>query len=215
MNRSILSRTLAAAAILTLAACSGMNGAAPGASSTPSKAPVQPLTDAKAVGAREFYSKALDLAKKDAADATLMRVDSQRGADFEAHMPPDGKAPHWLFTFGSKSKNIEISITASSVELKKIYQGPVTFVPESALPGDWVDSTAAFETAEKNGGADYRATHADLPVYYSLGHDGRLKKAVWTLRYSANPKQGLLFFLVDAVSGQFIEKQETKAQGTT
>lgn len=198
---------LALASLALFAACAST--VAPPAKPV-STTPPKPLTAAVASEARAFLDTATAEAKKVAPDAQLIRVDSQRGPDFEAHIPADGKVPHWLYSYRSKKDGKEINITASSLEVKKINESVAVIADEAVLPSDWMDSAAIFESAQKNGGSAYATASPGMPVYYSLGYDIEQKKPTWTVRYSVNPKNGLYYLVLDAVSGEFLDKKETK-----
>ncbi len=204
-----LRRTSALVGLLLVGACA--------TTSSPNSLSVQPsktppsvtLRGTKPVGALEYLAKAQAVAKETAEDVVLLRVDAQRSPDFNAHTP-DGLATEWLFAFESPSAKKEINVSASSLEVRMIGDFPATLAPDTVLPATWVDSSKAFEVAQAQGGKDYLTTHPGKIVYYSLGMDPEKKIPVWTLRYSAQPRDGLLSFTVNASDGSFLEKIETQ-----
>lgn len=210
---------LALALPLLLAACGTTT---PPASSTPpsssqpasSVAPAKP-SDARPMAARELYAAALAEAKKIAPDMVLVRAGTQRGVDFEAHVPSDGKSPRWMFAFGSKSKSLEVAIAASSLEVKSFNEAPVAFNSATAIPEAWIDSPAAFDAAQKAGGAAYLTQHPTRAVAFLLEVNPVTKVAAWRVGYSEVYRAGLLSYTIDALDGSLIEKKETPPVGDT
>lgn len=168
----------------------------------------EPLTNAKAMSARDFYEKAFEIAKEKADDVKLVRMDSQRGMDFNAHVPADGKVPHWLYTFDSESTGTQYNISVSTRDSELFNESPQNFNPDAVIPDDWIDSTEAFEIAQAAGGNEFIKDRLNKPVYYSLIVDLQTGIPVWQVRYSTNPNEGIYTVVINSSTKEVLNIDE-------
>jgi hypothetical protein len=179
------------------------------ASETPALSNVpKPLTNAVAKPAGEFYEKARDLAFAKAEDAQLVRIDTQHGTDFSAHVPADGMAPHWLFSFDSKSNGTQYNVTMSSKKAEIFNESPQIYNPDTVIPDGWIDTVEAFEIAQSKGGKEYLESRLNKPVFFTLNVDPATGKPVWHVRYSANPTEGLFNVDIDALTKEVLNVEQ-------
>ncbi|MEO6119186.1 MAG: hypothetical protein ABIP12_00745 [Terriglobales bacterium] len=128
--------------------------------------------------------------------------------------PDDGRAAIWKAVFASASKqnirNFSWSGVASDPE-NGVQPGSLDYYSAanaSTRPFDLnflkVDSTQAFEVAEKKGGAALRKKDLKLPVKYMLFFDSTKNRLLWRVIYGASQSGAKLSVLVSASSGEFV-----------
>ncbi len=139
----------------------------------------------------EFQSPPLHLAREKvvmlqaaahiwAADAVLVSLASEG-------VNPDGTAPNWVYVFYSATLDDfnAFFLLGEFILPAEFDGGPPDPLP---LPVGWIDSDDAIETAENNGGAEFRAQHE---FYHVVGFLSNHEEEGDTLNTPAVEKNGM------------------------
>lgn len=71
-----------------------------------------------------------------------------------------------------------------------------------------IDSDAAFEEAQKHGGAKLTKANPNLPVFYLLDWNGRENKLIWHVLYGETRDNPKLRVAIDGTTGTFIRVEK-------
>jgi hypothetical protein len=173
-------------------------------------APAAAKADNEFETGRSAFQKMYVAARTWSADAQPIRLESRPHTED----PDDGRAAMWTAVFASATKqnirNFSWSGVASDAE-KGVQPGSLdvySTANASTRPFDLnflkVDSTDAFEVAEKKGGAALRKKDPKLPVKYMLFYDPTKSRLLWRVIYGNSQSDAKLRVLVSASSGQFV-----------
>jgi hypothetical protein len=191
--------------VLLLGACSEPKPAAKTAA--PAKA-TEPVTALSAV--YKMYTQARSWAP----DCKLLRVGSLTIPEVKNAA---GKAGAWEATFVSESAQRARRYTFSVVESpaanlhEGVFGGSVDSVSASRqfkpflIQAFRTDSTAAYETALKNKGADYAAKHPELPVLFLLEQTSRFPDPAWRVVWGDSVSTSGFSVFVDSSTGGFLQ----------
>ena len=101
--------------------------------------------------------------------------------------------------------------TGDNIPERGVFQGSIdSYSPQNAStrPFDMnflkVDSTDAFETAQKHGGALLLKKTPDMLIKYQLIWDPRASRLSWSVKYAPSGASQKLDAVIDASTGQFI-----------
>ena len=131
-----------------------------------------------------------------------------------------GSAAVWSATFASAAKKsirnfMWSGATGEDAPESGISQGSIdTYSPDNAStrPFDMnylkVDSTEAFEMAQKHGGAKIIKKEPDTIVQCALLWDPRASRLLWSIKYAPNGAESKLNVIVNATTGQFVRIEE-------
>ena len=120
------------------------------------------LYSASPFTARANVQLARDIAGSYAADQQLMNVMALQGPDlWEAY--PDGRADMWRYTFYSASERLTTVVAIDPINVYVDTDEETTYDGEP-LPEPFVDTDAAVEVADRNGGAAFQAQYPDDAV---------------------------------------------------
>jgi len=191
---------------LLLGACSDQSKPAPKAA--------EPAKAAESISALSAVYKMYTQARSWAPDCKLLRVGSLTIPEVKNQA---GKAGAWEATFVSESNQRARRYTFSVVE------SPAANLHEGVFGGSvdsWsgtgqfkpfliqafkTDSTAAYETALKNKGAEYGAKHPELPVLFMLEQTSRFPDPAWRVVWGDSVSTSGFSVFVDAMTGQFLQ----------
>lgn len=160
---------------------------------------------------REALQKMYAAAHNWAIDAQPVSLSSNPRAGDAA-----GKAAVWSASFASATKHAIRNFTWSGAAGKDapdpgVSQGSVDiYSPENAStrPFDMnflkIDSDAAFEEAQKHGGATLLKKTPDTLVRYSLLSDPRALQLSWRIQYGTSGATSKLTAIVNASTGKFM-----------
>ena len=127
-----------------------------------------------------------------------------------------GKAAVWSSSFASAGKRSIRNFMWSGAAGEDapdagVSQGSIdVYSPENAStrPFDMnflkIDSTEAFETAQKHGGATLLKKTPDMITQYKLLWDPRAARLVWSIKYAPSGDEAKLNAVINASTGQFI-----------
>jgi hypothetical protein len=145
-----------------------------------------------------------------AADARPVRLESRPTKED----PKDGRAAMWTAVFVSAAKQNLRNFSWSGVGTdpdKGVQPGSLdVYSPANAntRPFDLnflkVDSTKAYEVADKKGGAALLKKDPKQPIKYMLFFDNTKGRLVWRVLYGNSQSDAKLRVLVNASSGDFI-----------
>ena len=118
------------------------------------------------VTARQNFAKAQTLAQAIFADAALAAM--QGGS-----ISPQGESPMWIYAFYSAANDTIVGVSKLGslfFILPNIFQDDDPEGPplNTLLPDDWIDSDVAADSAEANGGSDFRSTYPDAESFAAL-----------------------------------------------
>jgi hypothetical protein len=111
-----------------------------------------------AVTARDNFSNVEAAAQILAADAALVAVSAP------AISPEDGTAVAWLYGFFSENTKQTLTLLKLAGIVIPIELEDGELPDSTALPGNWIDSNVAADSAEANGGNDFRTANPDAQV---------------------------------------------------
>jgi hypothetical protein len=192
--------------MLLLGACSEQPK--PAAKSAETAKPAEPVTALSAV--YKMYTQARSWAP----DAKLLRVGSLTIKEVKNAA---GKAGAWEATFVSEKEQRARRYTYSVVESpganlhEGAFGGSVDSFTSSRqfkpfmIQAFKTDSTAAYETALKNKGADYAAKHPDVSVLFLLEQTPRFPDPAWRVVWGDSVSTSGFSVFVDASSGEFLQ----------
>ncbi len=159
---------------------------------------------------RSAFQRMYVSARTWAPDAQLVRLESRPTKED----PKDGRSGSWAAIFVSASKqnvrNYAWSGLASDSERGVIPGSMDYYSPSNAStrPFDLsflkVDSTTAFEVAEKKGGAALRKKDPNQPIKYMLFFDPAKARLLWRVIYGTSVNDAKLKVLVNATNGDFV-----------
>ena len=131
---------------------------------------------------------------------------------------PRGKAAVWEATFVSANRNQARSYTFSIIEqlptlhkgvfagLEQGWSGPRGNTSPFLMAAVKVDTDAAYETALKNGGADYDKKNPGKPITVMLEKNSKFPDPVWRIIWGESLGTSNFSVFVDASTGDFKEK---------
>jgi hypothetical protein len=188
-----------------------------GCSETPQtvakKEPEKPL---EPVGGQSALYKMYQAGRSWAPDLQVLKASSM----YLEEVPdvPRGKAAAWEATFVSATKNQAKSMTYSVKELLPNLRKGVFGAPEHSWSGPSgnttpfpiigvkVDTDAAYETALKNGGADYDKKNPGKRIVLVLERINKFPDPAWRVVWGDSVGTSNFSVYVDAVTGDFLEK---------
>ncbi|HUR36829.1 MAG TPA: hypothetical protein VM009_03365 [Terriglobales bacterium] len=163
---------------------------------------------------RAAFQKMYVAARNWSADAQPVRLESHPTKED----PKDGRAAMWAAVFVSASKQNLRNFSWSGVATdpdKGIQPGSLDYYSPSnasTRPFDLnflkVDSTRAFEVADKKGGAALWKANPQQPIKYMLFFDSSKARLVWRVQYGNSQNDAKLRVLVNASSGDFIATEK-------
>ncbi|HVX65587.1 MAG TPA: hypothetical protein VHA11_03245 [Bryobacteraceae bacterium] len=192
--------------VLLLGSCSDQPK--PAQKSAEAAKPAEPVTALSAV--YKMYTQARSWAP----DCKLLRVGSLTIPEVKNAA---GKAGAWEATFVSESAQRARRYTFSVVE------SPAANLHEGVFGGSvdsWsgsrqfkpfliqafkTDSTAAYETALKNKGADYAAKHPELSVLFLLEQTSRFPDPAWRVVWGESVSTSGFSVFIDSTTGGFLQ----------
>lgn len=182
------------------------------AKSEPAQAePKKPETDFET--GRAAFQRMYVAARGWATDVQPVRLESRP----TKQDPKDGKAAMWSATFVSASRQNIRTYTWSGIEGAEqgITPGNTDYYSPanaSTRPFDLnflkVDSTQAFETAQKKGGEAILKKGPDTALKYMLFFDQSKGRLLWRVVYGSSVSDSKLRILVNATSGEFVAKEK-------
>ena len=131
---------------------------------------------------------------------------------------PRGKAAVWEATFVSANRSQARSFTFSIIEalptlhkgvfagLEQGWSGPRGNTAPFLMAAVKVDMDAAYETALKNGGADYDKKTPGKPITLLLEKNTKFPDPVWRVIWGESLGTSNFSVFVDASTGEFKEK---------
>ena len=198
---------LSAALLFLLSACS--ESPAPVAKKEPEKAP-EPIA-----GQSALY-KMYQVARSWAPDAQVLKMNNV--AISEVPQVPRGKAAAWQATFTSASRSQARSYTYSIVEsqgnlhkgtfagLEEGWSGPRGVTAPFPIMAVKIETDTAYETALKNGGADYDKKNPGKPISFLLEKQNKYPDPVWRVIWGESVGTSNFSVVIDASTGDFKEK---------
>ncbi len=201
---------LACPVLLLLAGCSTdqpKTGAAP--------APKEPEKPAEPVSAQSAVHQMWVKARSWNADAKPLRVVNMNLREVKTH---DGLAGGWEAFFVSEARGKSRRYTYSVVEIPpaSISKGVFAGAEDNWSPGGQarpfaiqafkIDSPAAYETALKNGGAEFTKKNPDMPILYLLENTKRFPNPAWRVIWGESVSTSSFSVFVDATTGAFLQK---------
>ena len=193
-------------ALVLLAGCSDL-------SDTAKKEPEKPLEPA--TGQSALY-KMYQVARSWAPDAEVLGMNSLSLSDLPP--APAGKASAWQATFVSPSRSQARSYTYSIVDqqptlhkgvfagLEQAWSGPHGNTKPFPIIAVKVDTDAAYQTALKNGGADYDKKTPGKPISLLIEKVDKYPDPVWRVIWGESAGTSNFSVYVDASTGDFKEK---------
>ena len=131
-----------------------------------------------------------------------------------------GKAAVWSASFVSAGKRairnfMWSGATGEDAPDSGVSQGSIdVYSPENAStrPFDMnflkIDSTEAFETAQKHGGATLLKKTPDALTQYKLLWDPRAARLLWSIKYAPSGDESRLNAVINASTGQFVHVEK-------
>jgi hypothetical protein len=159
--------------------------------------------------------KMYQVARTWAPDTQVLKMTSMNITEVTAK---PGTAAAWEAIFVSPGRNLSRSYTYSIVEQlptlhKNTFAGPEQgFSGKSGLNLPFpiiavkVDTDAAYETALKNGGADYDKKNPGKPITLLLEKTSKFPSPVWRVIWGASAGTSNFSVYIDASTGAFQEK---------
>jgi hypothetical protein len=207
--RSATGRSLAAIALLLLAACSSSKPAEQAKTAPPK----QPEYETGRVAFQKMYLSARGWA----GDATPFRLQSQFTPDAPTS---EGKAGLWRASFASPSRRMMKMFIWSGLVGPDAPEQGVTFSAEdtwnptntSTRPFNLgflkTDSDAAYDVAEKNGGDKLTKKDPRQPVFFVLDWDASKNQLLWHVIYGSTQDEAKLRIAVNATTGEFVRVEK-------
>lgn len=201
--QSKLFYTFAVGLAVALAGCS--NSTAPAAK----KATIEPVTGETALW------RMYQVARTRAPDAQVLKLVTMPLAEVPA---PPGKAGAWQATFTSASGGRARSYTYSVVDVgptlhKGVFAGPEeAWTPPEGNAGSFLiaavktDSDVAYETALKEGGAEYNKKNPGKPITFLLEKGSKFPNPAWRVIWGQSLSLSDFSVYVDAMTGSFLER---------
>lgn len=195
--------------LLGLAFLSGCSSE-PEKSKAPEKKAEAPKPETTFETGRSAFQRMYVSARTWAPDVQLVRLESQPTKED----PKDGRSAAWSAVFVSASKqnvrNYSWSGLATEGE-KGVQPGSMDYYSASnasTRPFDLsflkVDSTKAFEVADKKGGAALLKKDPNQPIKYMLFFDPAKQRLLWRVIYGNSANDAKLKVLVNATNGDFV-----------
>ncbi len=200
--------------LLVLAACSSGEKKQPETSS----APAQKKAEApEYLTGREAFQKLYVSARSFAADTKAYRLESTytKGAPAQ-----EGRAALWRASFASESRRAIKSyswsgLTGPDAPERGVSHGTEdTYNPSNTSTQVFdiqylkIDSSKAFEEAQKHGGEKLTKSDPNQPVFYLLDWNPKKTQLVWHVIYGENRNDAKLTVDIDASTGAFIRVEQ-------
>jgi hypothetical protein len=140
-------------------------------------------------------------AKEWADDAQLIMVGSHQ--EFQDLDPNTGRALMWFFIYQSavlNDKRVFFMSNGNLIDFKPPDWQPPSQTP---LPKLWIDSDEAVQTAEVNGGKEYRNINQDVWLYAAVSYGfvpNAANSLVWSVTYFSGTADPLTLW-IDALTG--------------
>ena len=191
-------------AVFLLASCSE-----PVAEKKAAEPPLEPIA-----GQAALY-KMYQVARSWAPDCEVLKASSMHLAEVNAK---PGTAGAWEAIFVSRAKSESRSYTYSIVEQQPTLHKGVFAGPQQSWSGPSgvnapfpiiavkVETDAAYETALKNGGADYDKKNPGKTISILLEKITKYPDPMWRIIWGESPSTSNFSVYVDASTGQFQEK---------
>jgi hypothetical protein len=203
---------VACMALLILAGCSSSPTTT--SSSSESQSAAKPASKpAEYKTGRVAFQEMYLSARGWAGDATPFRLQSQFTPDAPTN---DGKAGLWRASFASPAKRMMKMFVWSGLVGPDAPERGITFSAEdswnptnaSTRPFNIgflkIDSDAAYQVAQKNGGDKLLKKDPKQPVVFILDWDASKNQLVWHVIYGSSPDEAKLRVAVDAATGEFV-----------
>ena len=203
-----LDLALIAALFLTLAGCSETP------QTVAKKEPEKPLEPA---GGQSALYKMYQAGRSWAPDLQVLKASSMQLE--EVPDVPRGKAAAWEATFVSDTRHQAKTFTYSIKELLPNLRKGVFGAPEHSWSGASggnntpftivavkIETDAAYETALKNGGADYDKKNPGKHITLVLEKNSKFPDPVWRVVWGDSVGTSNFSVYVDASTGDFLEK---------
>ncbi len=202
-----LTAPLLGALLMVLAGCSGTPNTA---EKKQAEKPPEPVT-----GQSALY-RMYQVARSWAPDIQVLRLASRHLDDVPT--PPPGKASAWDATFTSANRGQARSYTFSVVEqLPMLHKGVFAGMPEGysgphgvtapfTIMAVKTDSDAAYQTALKEGGADYDKKHPGTTISVLLEKTDKFPDPAWRIIWGESAGTSNFSVFVDASTGAYLEK---------
>ena len=120
----------------------------------------------------------------------------------------------WIYCYWKESKRKGIGVITEYNSATMVYaftkeNFPVSIdVTTEVLTGWEIDSPAALETAETNGGTSFKNAHPNTIIYPSVGSSpSNYEFPVWVVMYIDGPDR--LYCFINATTGEFITSKAT------
>jgi len=197
-------------ALLVLAGCSDTG------TSTTAVAKKEPEKAPDPVAGQSAIYKMYQVARSWAPDAQVLKLNSIPLS--EVPNVPRGKAAAWEATFTSASRSQARSYTYSIVESTGNLHKGVFAGPEQGFSGPRgvtapfpimavkIETDAAYETALKNGGADYDKKNPGKPISFLLEKQNKYPDPVWRVIWGESIGTSNFSVIIDASTGEYKEK---------
>src|ERR1051326_97340 len=160
--------------------------------------------------------KMYQVARSWAPDAQVLKMNNV--AISEVPQVPRGKAAAWQATFTSASRSQARSYTYSIVEsqgnlhkgtfagLEEGWSGPRGVTAPFPIMAVKIETDTAYETALKNGGADYDKKNPGKPISWLLEKQNKYPDPVWRVIWGESVGTSNFSVVIDASTGDFKEK---------
>jgi len=148
-----------------------------------------------------------------AADAVLVAVGATES------LPPSGESVSWAFNYYSATKDSARNFYLINGWV--INQEPVPLelvTSQEALPSGWIDSNEAIDTAEVNGGSQFRTNYPDAVVIALLSLnvvEAEPSRAAWKFNYWSTDSLAVMQLFVDALSAEIITGVDSRPQASS
>ena len=197
---------LLSGALLLLTSCSD----------TPTVAKKEPEQPPAPITGQSAIYKMFQVARSWGPDVQVLKMNTIALSDVP-NVPP-GKSAAWEATFTSSSRNQLRSYTYCIIEaqgnlhkgvfggLEEAWTGPHGETSPFLMAAVKVDTDAAYETALKEGGADYDKKNPGKPVTFLLEKIAKYPDPVWRVIWGESVGTSNFSVYVDASTGQFQEK---------
>jgi hypothetical protein len=158
--------------------------------------------EARLAGARQGLDQAFDAARTWAEDAYLIYLEN------DEPVGTSGDASRWGYLFHSPARGISRGYSLQDGSIRVASDLGFEF-PSPPLPGQWVDSSDAFQEAHKECGREYcektGGVVASMFLVGGLLHPKNPEAATWAILYESKAEPGL-WVVVDAESGKVVRR---------
>jgi len=172
--------------------------------------PAEPIT-----GQSALY-RMYGAARTWASDAQVLKLTSSLLSEVP-NVPP-GKAAAWEATFTSTNRSQSRSYTYAIIEvgptlhkgvfagLEQGWSGPRGNTTPFLIAAVKIDTDTAYQTALKNGGAEYDKKNPGKPITMMLEKNSKFPDPVWRIIWGESLGKSNFSVFVDASTGDFKEK---------